>query len=70
MSRKTRYSTEFKQDAVSRMGQGGKTVTALAEVLIPVARAVAGWRQVGTRARPGKAADSLSLNPAAVQFLR
>jgi hypothetical protein len=26
MSRKSRYSTEFKQDAVSRMGQGGKTV--------------------------------------------
>jgi transposase-like protein len=33
MSRKSRYSTEFKQDAVSRMGQGGKTVTALAEEL-------------------------------------
>ena len=27
------YSAEFKQDAVSRMGQGGKTVTALAEEL-------------------------------------
>jgi len=33
MSRKSRYSTEFKQDAVSRMGQGGQTVTALAEQL-------------------------------------
>jgi transposase-like protein len=33
MSRKSRYSTEFKQDAVSRMGQGRKTVTALAEEL-------------------------------------
>jgi transposase len=33
MGRKSRYSTEFKQDAVSRMGQGGKTVTALAEEL-------------------------------------
>jgi transposase len=33
MSRKNRYSTEFKQDAVSRMGQDGKTVTALAEEL-------------------------------------
>jgi transposase-like protein len=33
MSRKSRFSTEFKQDAVSRMGQGGKTVTALAEEL-------------------------------------
>jgi transposase len=33
MSRKSRYSAEFKQDAVSRMGQGGKTVTALAEEL-------------------------------------
>jgi transposase len=33
MSRRSRYSTEFKQDAVSRMGQGGKTVTALAEEL-------------------------------------
>ena len=29
----SRYSAEFKQDAVSRMGQGGKTVTALAEEL-------------------------------------
>jgi transposase-like protein len=28
MSRKSRFSAEFKQDAVSRMGQGGKTVTA------------------------------------------
>jgi hypothetical protein len=34
MSRKSRYSTEFKQDAVSRMGQGGQTVTALAEQLV------------------------------------
>ena len=33
MSRKSRYSTEFKQDAVSRMGQRGKTVPALAEEL-------------------------------------
>jgi transposase len=33
MSRKSRYSAEFKQDAVIRMGQGGKTVTALAEEL-------------------------------------
>jgi transposase len=33
MSRRSRYSTEFKQDAVSRMGQGGKTVTALAKQL-------------------------------------
>ena len=31
--RRARYSAEFKQDAVSRMGQGGKTVTALAEEL-------------------------------------
>ena len=33
MSRKSRYSAEFKQDAVMRMGQGGKTVTALAKQL-------------------------------------
>ena len=33
MSRKSRFSAEFKQDAVSRMGQGGKTITALAEQL-------------------------------------
>ncbi|MFZ1030786.1 MAG: transposase [Candidatus Acidiferrales bacterium] len=31
--RRARYSAEFKQDAVSRMGQRGKTVTALAEEL-------------------------------------
>jgi transposase len=33
MGRRSKYSAEFKQDAVSRMGQGGKTVTALAEEL-------------------------------------
>jgi transposase len=33
MSRKSKYSADFKQDAVSRMGQGGQTVTALAEQL-------------------------------------
>ena len=33
MSRPSRYSTEFKRDAVSRMGQGGMTVTALAKQL-------------------------------------
>jgi transposase len=31
--RRARYSAEFKQDAVMRMGQGGKTVTALAKQL-------------------------------------
>jgi transposase-like protein len=31
--RRARYSAEFKQDAFSRMGQRGKTVTALAEEL-------------------------------------
>jgi|SRR5580693_547980 transposase-like protein len=31
--RRARYSAEFKQDAVSRMGQRGKTVPALAEEL-------------------------------------
>jgi transposase len=31
--RRARYSAEFKQDAVSRMGQRGKTVTAFAEEL-------------------------------------
>ena len=31
--RRARYSAEFKQDAVSRMGQRGKTVTALTEEL-------------------------------------
>jgi transposase-like protein len=31
--RRGKYSAEFKQDAVSRMGQGGQTVTALAEQL-------------------------------------
>jgi transposase-like protein len=33
MGRRSKYSAEFKQDAVSRMGQGGKTITALAEQL-------------------------------------
>jgi transposase len=33
MSRKSKYGADFKQDAVSRMGQGGQTVTALAEQL-------------------------------------
>jgi transposase len=33
MGRRSKYSAEFKQDAVSRMGQGGKTITALAEEL-------------------------------------
>jgi transposase-like protein len=51
--RKARYSAEFKQDAVMRMGQGDKTVTALAKqlgirrkflYLIPLARPVSGWR--------------------------
>jgi transposase len=31
--RRARYSAEFKQDAVSRMGQGGMTITALAKQL-------------------------------------
>jgi transposase-like protein len=31
--RRARYSAEFKHDAVMRMGQGGKTVTALAKQL-------------------------------------
>ena len=61
---RARYSAEFKQDAFSRMGQRGKTVTALAEelggswaeVFILVARTVAGWRQGGAGARQGKAA--------------
>jgi transposase-like protein len=30
---KSTYIAEFKQDAVMRMGQGGKTVTALAKQL-------------------------------------
>ena len=33
MGRRSKYSAEFKQGAVSRMGQGGKTITALAEEL-------------------------------------
>lgn len=33
MGRRSKYSVEFKQGAVSRMGQGGKTITALAEEL-------------------------------------
>ena len=68
--RRARYSAEFKQDAFSRMGQRGKTVTALAggvrcwaEVFILVARTVAGWRQGGAfRARQGKAARGANRN--------
>ena len=33
MGRRSKYSAEFKQDAVSRMGQDSKTVTELAEEL-------------------------------------
>jgi transposase len=33
MGRRSKYSAEFRQDAVSRMGQGGMTVTALAKQL-------------------------------------
>ncbi len=51
--RRARYSAEFKQDAVSRMGQRGKTVTALTEELgvgrkflyLWRERLGAGWRQ-------------------------
>jgi transposase len=63
MSRKSRFSAEFKQDAVSRMGQGGKTVTALAEELGVRRKFLYLWReqlQAGGKAAfergPGKAA--------------
>ena len=43
--RRARYSAEFKQDAVSRMGQRGKTVTALAEELGVGRKLLYLWRE-------------------------
>jgi transposase len=69
MSRPSRYSTEFKQDAVSRMGQGGMTVTALAKQLGIRRKFLYLWRerlQAGGKAaleRPvGRPPGSLSKN--------
>ena len=75
MSRKSRYSTEFKQDAVSRMGQGGKTVTALAEELGVRRKFLYLWRerlQAGGKSAlergpgrpPGSKSKSVSTPPA------
>jgi transposase len=75
MSRKSRYSTEFKQDAVSRMGQGGKTVTALAEELGVRRKFLYLWRerlQAGGKSAlergpgrpPGSKSKSISTPPA------
>jgi transposase len=69
MSRRSRYSAEFKQDAVSRMGQGGMTVTALAKQLGVRRKFLYLWRerlQAGGKAaleRPvGRPPGSLSKN--------
>jgi transposase len=53
MGRRSKYSAEFKQDAVSRMGQDGKTITALAEQLGVRRKFLYLWReqlQVGGKA--------------------
>src|ERR1700722_1132900 len=78
MSRKSRYSTEFKQDAVSRMGQGGKTVTALAEELGVRRKFLYLWRerlQAGGKSAlergpgkpPGSKSKSISFNGSAIR---
>ena len=70
----SRYSTEFKQDAVSRMGQGGKTITALAKQLGVRRKFLYVWRerlQAGGKAAlerpvgrpPGSKSKSVSTQP-------
>ena len=74
MGRRSKYSAEFKQDAVSRMGQGGKTVTALAEELGVRRKFLYLWReqlQAGGKAAfergpgrpPGSKSKSVSTPP-------
>jgi transposase-like protein len=67
--RRARYSAEFKQDAVSRMGHGGMTVTALAKQLGVRRKFLYLWRerlQAGGKAaleRPvGRPPGSLAKN--------
>jgi transposase-like protein len=67
--RRARYSAEFKQDAVSRMGQGGMTITALAKQLGVRRKFLYLWRErlgAGGKAaleRPvGRPPGSLSKN--------
>ena len=75
MGRRSKYSAEFKQDAVSRMGQGGKTVTALAEELGVRRKFLYLWRerlQAGGKSAlergpgrpPGSKSKSVSTPPA------
>ena len=79
--RRARYSAEFKQDAVSRMGQRGKTVTALAEELGVGRKFLYLWRERlqaggkaalerGRRRPPGSKSKSVSQPAVGVAELR
>ena len=79
--RRARYSAEFKQDAFSRMGQRGKTVTALAEELGVGRKFLYLWRerlQAGGKAAlergrgrpPGSKSKSVSQPAVGVAELR
>jgi transposase len=79
--RRARYSAEFKQDAVSRMGQRGKTVPALAEELGVGRKFLYLWRerlQAGGKAAlergrgrpPGSKSKSVSQPAVGVAELR
>ena|SRR5450631_4001356 len=81
MGRRSKYSAEFKQGAVSRMGQGGKTITALAEELGVRRKFLYLWReqlQAGGKAGferglgrpPGSKSKSVSLPVVGASELR